>query len=580
MFSVRLQIENLGPIKTADLEIGDITVIFGPPNTGKSYTLKALYASTLMLDEVAREYELQRIIDEAARRPMYPSLIDAVQVLSILAILYKIKLNLTPDDVKTLRESFEKITGVEANWHIKDNNIFVTLKSSKNIDLSKIIITKMDTFWNTLPLKYDTKIRIRGLLPTPKIPEIISESLKQPYTFERQFRDKQGISLELSILLKLEPKGAVKVTTEITLSCDMESPVLERSLEKVKVKRLEKLLALKDFQTIIKNFIEDPYLRDFYTYLKFFITRKFEISEPMNMIIKKFIEESIGKSLEIAYSESFGLQAVRFIPFGRSPIICQLEYLSKEPFLRTKDFMQTFYGSDILLYSYISWLSKGRAKVAEKMYDKGLISLFTPVLQGKLTYDKMQGLVYRRLRSDVPIKWASALAGEVTGILLPILTAPLNSGIIIEEPESQLHYSAQVLMTFALAGLSNEYDHKLIFSTHSDLFALILAYIKESKPNKEEIKKLAREILKMQKIRVEKSLLEPLAESASKAKDLNIKFYYYEPTREGVKVLEKSANEIIRSVPSLTDVIDKFASWALSLRGDKLAQDYSRVQRE
>lgn len=49
MSVVTLQIENLGPIKKADLELGDITVIFGLPNSGKSYTLKCLYSETNLM---------------------------------------------------------------------------------------------------------------------------------------------------------------------------------------------------------------------------------------------------------------------------------------------------------------------------------------------------------------------------------------------------------------------------------------------------------------------------------------------------------------------------------------------------
>jgi len=567
-----MRIENLGPIRAADLEVGDITVIFGPPNTGKSYTLKALYALTLMLDEAAREFELQRDLEEVARRPTYPSLIDAIHVLSIIAMFYKMNLNLTPDEVKALHKSFEKITGVETvDWRVENDNIFVTLKSGVSVNLSESLRTRMNTLWNILPLKHDTKIKIEGILPMLKLSEIIFESLKQPYTFERMFQDdEQGIALRLSVSLKSEHKEAIKVTSEITLSCNMKSPILERSLREAKVKRLKKLLDSRDFHAIIKDLIRDRYWHDVYSHLRYLILQRFEIIEPVRKIVKKFVEESIGKPLELAYRDSFGIQAVRFIPFGRSPIICQLEYISKEPFLRTKDFMQSFYGSDILLYSYISWLSRGRAKLAEKEYDEKVIKLFKPVLQGELTYDKIIGLIYKGYRYSIPIRWASALAGEVTGILLPILATPSKSMIIIEEPESQLHYSAQILMALTLASLSSEYNHKLVFSTHSDLFALVLAYIKKYKPSEEEIKELIRKILKMQKIRVTKTLLEPLAKATLKAKDLEINFYYYEPTKEGVKVSKKDASEIIKRVPSLTDVIDEFASWALSLGGEKV----------
>ena len=43
---MRIEIKELGPIKEkAKIELGDLTVFFGPPNSGKSTVLKALYYS-------------------------------------------------------------------------------------------------------------------------------------------------------------------------------------------------------------------------------------------------------------------------------------------------------------------------------------------------------------------------------------------------------------------------------------------------------------------------------------------------------------------------------------------------------
>ena len=43
---MKIEIKGLGPIKEeADIELGDLTVFFGPPNSGKSTVLKALYYS-------------------------------------------------------------------------------------------------------------------------------------------------------------------------------------------------------------------------------------------------------------------------------------------------------------------------------------------------------------------------------------------------------------------------------------------------------------------------------------------------------------------------------------------------------
>ena len=57
-------IKKLGPIHEAKLELGDVAVLIGPPNVGKSYTLKALYSSLIMLDPIARNYLLKSTFNE------------------------------------------------------------------------------------------------------------------------------------------------------------------------------------------------------------------------------------------------------------------------------------------------------------------------------------------------------------------------------------------------------------------------------------------------------------------------------------------------------------------------------------
>ncbi|QXJ31840.1 P-loop NTPase family protein [Saccharolobus shibatae] len=43
---MRLKITSLGPItERSEIELGDLTVFFGPPNSGKSTALKAIYYS-------------------------------------------------------------------------------------------------------------------------------------------------------------------------------------------------------------------------------------------------------------------------------------------------------------------------------------------------------------------------------------------------------------------------------------------------------------------------------------------------------------------------------------------------------
>ena len=56
MASIRLEIERLGPLENTDFTLkGSMTLLFGEPSSGKSYTLKALYASLSILDPTVKD---------------------------------------------------------------------------------------------------------------------------------------------------------------------------------------------------------------------------------------------------------------------------------------------------------------------------------------------------------------------------------------------------------------------------------------------------------------------------------------------------------------------------------------------
>ncbi|WP_338248388.1 hypothetical protein [Pyrodictium abyssi] len=61
---MKLILENFGPVRSAELSLGDVTLPLGPPNTGKSYAMRALYSSALVLDE----HVAQHLVDNVARR--------------------------------------------------------------------------------------------------------------------------------------------------------------------------------------------------------------------------------------------------------------------------------------------------------------------------------------------------------------------------------------------------------------------------------------------------------------------------------------------------------------------------------
>lgn len=49
---MNIEIHNLGPVRECNIKIGDLTVLFSPPNSGKSYSLKAIYSTFIGLDPI------------------------------------------------------------------------------------------------------------------------------------------------------------------------------------------------------------------------------------------------------------------------------------------------------------------------------------------------------------------------------------------------------------------------------------------------------------------------------------------------------------------------------------------------
>jgi|GEM_PF-2856452 hypothetical protein len=559
-------IKKLGPINEAKLEMGDITVLIGPPNVGKSYTLKALYSSLIMLDPIARKSLLKSVFSELRvlkhRRFVYEE--DIFVFLTNLAILYKIDSRMTKDIAKRISDVVGKI-----DIKIEKDTIVATSKRTEILDLKKLVelIQEQNAhLWGVLPTTNKTKVNLK--LSIPNLFSILVEALKRPLTIKEENYNQElklFIGCYISSYLQ-ETKLILEKTAEIKL--DMISPIMKKRYPKGELLKLEIAKDTREILKILDN------LRLFKLTPKGWFILHTTPEMLLTEEIQDWLAEKIGEVLESIYRRALGIQSVLFIPFGRSPIVCQLEYISREPFLR-REIIEEYYGFDIPLYPYMSKLSSGKAKLSEGKYDKNMVQLFEPVIQGNLIFDKRSGeLKYKRWSFKeiddrnpvvVPIKWASALAGEVTGVLLPILSTPYSSYLIIEEPESQLHYSAQVLMALTLIGLSSVFGHKIAFSTHSDVLTLTLAYIQEFKPNENKVLELIKKLLEMQNIYVDESNLKPLAKAVSEAKNVDVRFYYYGPTPSGVRVFEKKSLEIMKDVPGITDVVNILASWAMRL---------------
>jgi len=567
---MELLINKLGPIQNAKLELDDITVLIGPPNVGKSYSLKALYANLLMLDLTTRNSLLESIFNELdiLKYKRIPDEEIIFNILTSLAIIYKIN----PQKVENIIKHIKNILDIgQVNIEIKNNAIIVTSKRKEDVDIKTLndsIKKKINLLWSILPTTDETQVILKPALP--EFLPILRDSTKKPITIRWKDYDRH-LKLHLVYQISMSQEKGSKLifekTTEILL--DIDSPIIKKVPKSLSRKMLYKLEETKNKRNLLNILVDFAFIRSPYL-MEMFL----ELEDNIDRAISQFAE-NIGEIFEKIYKRSFGIQSTLFIPFGRSPLVYQLEYSSREPFFRQK-VIENCYGFDILFRSYLSKLSSGRGRLSEGNYDKEIVHLFEPVLQGNLIFDeRLEELKYKRWGFEelyknqeyegVSIKWASALANEITGVLLPILAIPRNSFIIVEEPESQLHYSAQVLMALTFIGLSKIFNHKIAFSTHSDVFAITLAYIQELKPSKDKVIELIKKLLEMQGIDVEDSNLEPLAKAVSENTDIDIKFYYYEPKPSGVEVLERKAPDILMDVPGITDVMNILATWAMRL---------------
>ncbi len=262
---------------------------------------------------------------------------------------------------------------------------------------------------------------------------------------------------------------------------------------------------------------------------------------------------------------------LRFIPFGRSILFLGLESASHEPFEEAeflRDLIIDFYPS--IIASYVHWVSKGRKllienKLGEK--EQKLLKASAPLLEGTLSFDGSGRLLYNDWRNaTVEMQFSSALVGEVSGLILPLLTASNGSLVLIEEPEAQLHPGAQIVMALFLASLPSLCGCKIVASTHSDLLAITLSQLTELKPNKEWIEELIRELIPHMGENVE-TLADIVAQSVS---GLDLKIYEF--TREGIIKPAKPEDVLRKEVPGISRVIDNLTDWAFRLASYKESQ--------
>ncbi|QXJ28588.1 hypothetical protein J5U23_01457 [Saccharolobus shibatae B12] len=459
---MRLKITSLGPItERSEIELGDLTVFFGPPNSGKSTALKAIY------------YSLHPLLSNEMK--------DTFVNLGSLKLeyvtkdnIYEFKFHPSTDYLKDLLPEGEFSADPLFVKFVEENSLFENFK---------------DTLVNTsIMLPSECK----GVREVP---------------YEAEISGKTG-KVILHLTNELTPKCKEALYTELG---KIIMPTLGKRIIN---KYMEKFLEYLRKEEKVSDVVLIPYSRSFVTF------------EALT-----FAELTAGKTSSTASSLLDIIQSIA------SAFILGLKFYSLENILGDIKELEIYFDK-----------IKGRSEISGRIYKllKPLIPGDIKILNDKLTY----------IEGDKPISWkyTSASIMEVVSLLLSVGEGQL---ILYEEPETQLHERLQVLMALILYAMSS--FNKFAITTHSQTILYTLSFIAYLKPTAEEVKKL------LDKLGVKN---DELAKAIEEANNKKVKFYYF---HDG-KVEEKSAEEVSKGIPGITDVMDIELSWLSELylsRGGK-----------
>ncbi len=518
--NINLKITNLGPIKEIDMDLGDITVIIGPPNSGKSFTLKALYTKLLLFDS----FNVNEIISRWAYDPFSELIKQALKEIRI-KIKNLIEKNLDEDDKDYIDENLDiEVKGATLDTVLK--NLNEEIKRYKEDIIPILATTEIAMSIN--------QVNLRSLLKNVLNAEFSIEGS----SFYRYGLFRHDLSIKFLEINNAKVKAFLNDENRFVLKFELDIK-LNKANSKTYIKKINN------------------------------IDETFEFSESYAFLgirnIRQYLADKIKQNIEQFYSDFYkdrfySISSVSFVPFGRTPIIHLIEESKRT----------SGYENLPIFNSYIQKINKGIETIAENKTDKEkILNLFATLMQGSLEYDRAyKKLRYKRwgcpAKSDVPIKFSSALASEMVGILLPIINSPERSLIIIEEPESQLHISAQILLGMVFVALINEFRHKFVISSHSDILVLTLAYLKELEYDEKIIFNLIKKLFKQQNISMKKEQVDQLVKSVVKSKDFDLKLYYYNNTKCKVDAIPKSPQEITSNVTGITEIVELLADWALN----------------
>ncbi len=408
-----IKIVNFGPIREGEIELGDLTVFAGYPNTGKSYTAKIIYSLNFISELIPTMYFPEKeFIDE-----LYRSLNKRVVIEYLNRIANEIK-NDVKSNIGDVKKKFKFVISTKDYEQILIKIIEIVLKRAfgavfgdYGIDL--LAGSKIKVYNNG---KYILIID-KGMIKEFKYgPEGFVEELNV------QYRSGLVHFVELNEIYSYN--DIAKFTVE-----EISAIMFKYILYKIVKKLMEKIIGKKWYYI--------PYGRSQIVQLLSSLLHTLRIED------QRFLQKLI------------------------------LSYMSRwflEPTIIPSKYIEYFINGTL----YYNKKDKSLGHLVKELIElviNGKIRVEVDKTTNIPTYYK-----YVFNNEIIDIYNASAFVSEVSGILIPLHIIMPGENIIIEEPEAQLHPHFQRIIAWLLTYISS-LGSQILITTHSDYLLTELGII-------------------------------------------------------------------------------------------------------
>ena len=436
--SFTLSIENFGPIRKGKLQIKPVTVLIGPNNTGKSYSMMLFYSLMRVLSKVSKELQIM-FLEELAYLHYYP--------------LRALKRKITSKELSEIKEIIKELQKEQVN------NLAIKKAITDLIDLySKEHLERFNKYVNSPELKESLLAEIERVFSTEVFN--LTKDMKNIACINLNINGKYT---ELTCSIKIHPhRKDVKFQASIKLNKEqITNAVLKIVLDISRNKRINgtKLL-IKVAKKILSSIYEIPAL----------ISSKNIYYLPASRagILHSY------RTVASAIVTSAPLAAIRGAEIPRiSGVIADFlgNLLKMEPAGGRKIFIPVEEEIPLRVFKFATKkeelynLIKEAGSILEKDILGGNIELErrTPIL--------LPEPVYKFNNIKLSIANVSSMVAELTPLDLYIKYGLIKPGdiLIIEEPESHLHPDKQIKLMEVLTYIAKKLGITIIITTHSDL---------------------------------------------------------------------------------------------------------------